>query len=165
MFHEYNIPSPDDTERYSWHILDIEGTEIASFKNTLPRFSTPGFIVPINPLYMYDESAHFKEYGVDTIYYFDNRVVMPTAIFNGGKYTMKPDFSVADETVANSEDEKLWIIDVIEDDSYLYIKQMKGFTNVVVFSIFNKKTNEYIVLSDGVKRENRRKFESHNNDY
>ncbi len=110
MFHEYNIPSPDDTERYSWHILDIEGTEIASFKNTLPRFSTPGFIVPINPLYMYDESAHFKEYGVDSIYYFDNRVVMP-------------------------------------------------------YAIFNKKTNEYIVLSDGVKRENRRKFESHNNDY
>jgi hypothetical protein len=149
MFHEYNMSVPSRDQRYSWHILDFEGNEKASFKNNLPRFYTPGLIVPNSPLYIYDGTAHFKEYGIDTLYYFDERVVMPYAIFNAGKYKMEPDIIVTDPETMERIKNKICAYDVIEDDNYLFIEMGVGTSFFGNNAVFDKQTGEFTILTDG----------------
>jgi len=148
MFHEYNMPSQGDDNRYSWHIIDMEGDTLRSIVNTLPRFNTPGLIVNTSPLYIYGGDAHFMEFGVDTLYYFKGGEIAPYAIFNQGRYKMEPDF-LATGSFRETLKDKTYIADIFESDKYLYIKQMQGIILKTIYSLFDKDSGEFFRLNDG----------------
>ena len=147
MFHEFNMSTPSEDQRYSWHIIDFEGIEIVSFKNNLPRYSMPGFSVPTSPLYLYDGTAHFMEYGIDTLFYFDDRIIIPYAIFYAGKYKMEPDLLI-DNAIEERVKDQIWIYNAKENSDYIFLDIGFGLSSYNK-AIFNKSTGEFTILTDG----------------
>jgi len=139
MFHLSNDPGKNDP---SWIISNRSGVRFYSIKNTLKRISNPGFIVPATPLYYFNNSVHFMEFGVDTLYYFNNDKKEQYAVFSLGDLKMDPDPLISRSMVKNREflTDKIWISQINETNDFLFINFPKGITSGTMHSIFHKKT-------------------------
>jgi hypothetical protein len=98
IYHLANVPGGNDP---SWIITNRKGITSASIKNNLKRISQPGLVIPYTPLYLYDNSAHFMEYGIDTLYYFIGNQKMPYAIFSLGDFKTDIDPLITETMVKN----------------------------------------------------------------
>lgn len=148
MYHLWNAPGKNDP---SWIITNRQGIILTSIKNNLKRISQPGFIVNHTPLYSFDNTIHFMEFGIDTLYYFKDTQKKPYAVFFLDDLKMDPDPLTApsmgkDEKLFN----KFWIGSIIENNDFLFIKFFRGITNATMCVIYNKKTDAVTILKDNV---------------
>lgn len=150
MFHVPNMIIRSDDTVYSWFLTDKEGTVLSRHINHLKRINFPGFTVPLAPaLYMFNNNAHFMEFGIDTLYYFNKNKKEPYAIFNLGNLKMDPDPLLTSELAEELFSQKFWIYSVIEDTRNLYININWGIPISPVSCIFNKQTAEVTFPKNG----------------
>jgi len=151
MFHLFNMSGSSPDTAWSWYITDRQGVIISRMLNHHRRVSQPGLIVPDSPLYLYDNAAHFLEFGNDTLYYFMNSVMKPYAIFNAGKLKMETDLHLTPETIKEVSDRiqgNFWIKDVHENDDFLFVNLAWGLSDSVSYCIYDKKNARITVLKD-----------------
>jgi hypothetical protein len=148
IYHLWNVPGKNDP---SWIITNRQGITATSIKNNLKRISQPGFIVNHTPLYSFDNTLHFMEFGIDTLYYFNDTQKKPYAVFFLDDLKMDADPLI---TPSLLKDEKLlnkfWIGSIIENNVFLFIKFFRGISNATMCAIYNKKTATVTFLKENV---------------
>lgn len=151
MFHLFNLSGPSPDTAWSWYITDRQGAIISRMLNHHKRVSQPGLIVPDSPLYLYDNTPHFLEFGNDTLYYFNKQEMEPYAIFNAGKLKMETDLHLTPETIREISDRiqgNFWIKDIHENDDFLFVNLAWGLSDSVSYCIYDKKNASLTVLKD-----------------
>jgi len=151
MFHLFNLSGPSPDTAWSWYITDRQGAIISRILNHHKRMSQPGLLVPDSPLYLNDGAAHFLEFGNDTLYYFNEQVREPYAIFNAGKLKMETDLHLTPETIKEVSDRiqgNFWIKDIHENDDFLFVNLAWGLSDSVSYCIYDKKNARLTVLKD-----------------
>ena len=69
MYHLYNITTvAKDVVPDSWVITNRQGKLLYNIPNSLKRVSKMGIIVGVTPFYLFNNSIHFMEFGIDTLY-------------------------------------------------------------------------------------------------
>jgi len=148
MFHLWNVPGKNDP---SWVITDLAGNTLTVINNGIKRTSQPGFLINHTPLYSFENSLHFMEFGIDTVYYFRKTHKIPYAILSLGDYKMDVDpvitaLLIKDEKLLN----KFWPGSILENKDYLFIKFYRGISNNSLTGIFDKSKGSFTILKDGV---------------
>lgn len=144
VLHPFNLPQPTTDTVYSWYIVDKFGSVQTKIKNTLKRVNG-GIIIPNSPIYMYNGTPHFMEFGIDTLYNYKNNVKIPYAIFYSGSLKLPPDPTMAEVPNING---KIWISDVRETKKSLLIKVWGGLSGPISNCIFDKSSSTFTVLKD-----------------
>lgn len=153
MFHLYNVSGISYANDYSWIITDKQGSILMSIINKLKRTSQPGLIVGNTPLYLFQNNARFLEFGVDTLYYFQDNKKKPYAIFNMEDLKMDLDPLITPATkdeVGRKLFHKFWINEINENNDYMFVKLFRGITDSTTHVIFDKKTADVTILKDNV---------------
>lgn len=147
MYHLRNSPGSNNP---SWIITNKKGITLAKIKNNLSRINRPGLTILSSPLYSFENSIHFMEFGIDTLYYFNNNVKKPYAIFYMGDLKLDPD--PPSITIKNRDQlsAKLWVGSVKENDEFLFMKLFRGWSTGYFTAIYSKKTNSVTFLKDDV---------------
>jgi hypothetical protein len=147
MFHLWNAPGNNDP---SWIITNRQGINTASIKNNLKRISKPGLIIKDTPLYLFDNTVHFMEFGIDTLYYFKDTMKKPYAVFSLGDLKIETDQLFTESMVKSKEFliDKLWIVSIIENNEFLFIEFSRGITGSSMCAIYNKKNDAVNFLKD-----------------
>lgn len=150
MFHANNSPMPaiDMNPVYSWYITNTEGANLIKLKNNLKRVKTPGFSVPETPLYIFEDVAHFMEFGIDTLYTFYHSGKKPYAVFNFGDIKMDIDPDISDKVLMDELNQKFWILSIQEDNENMYINIVKGLGGPLISCLFRKQDSEVIILEN-----------------
>jgi hypothetical protein len=154
MYHLFNITTvAKDIDPDSWVLTDRQGKILYKIPNSLKRVSKLGIIVGDTPFYHFNNSIHFMEFGVDTLYYFVENQKKPYAIVKLGKYKMDPDPTIplaydAREKLDKELSTRLSINNIIEDNKYLYIELRWGISDSFLHAIYDKSTSETKVLSE-----------------
>ncbi len=151
IFHLFNLSGPSPDTAWSWYITDRQGAIISRILNHHKRMNQPGLLVPDSPLYLNDGAAHFLEFGNDTLYYFNEQVREPYAIFNTGKLKMETDLHLTPETIREVSDRiqgNFWIKDIHENDDFLFVNLAWGLSDSVSYCIYDKKNARLTVLKD-----------------
>jgi hypothetical protein len=151
MFHLFNMSGPSPDTAWSWYITDRQGVILSRILNHHKRVSQPGLIVPDSPFYLYNNSAHFLEFGNDTLYYYNKQEMEPYAIFNAGKLKMETDLHLTPETIKEVSDRieaNFWIRDIHENDDFLFVNLAWGLSDSVSYCIYDKKNARIAVLKD-----------------
>ncbi len=151
IFHLFNLSGPSPDTAWSWYITDRQGAIISRILNHHKRMSQPGLLVPDSPLYLYDGTAHFLEFGNDTLYYFNEQVREPYAIFNAGKLKMETDLHLTPETIKEVSDRiqgNFWIKEIRESYDFLFVNLAWGLSDSVSYCIYDKKNARLTVLKD-----------------
>lgn len=151
MYHLYNIPGPINGSVYSWIITDKQGISLVEIDNTLKRVSKPGMIVGDTPLYKYNNTVHFMEFGIDTLYFLSGNQKRPYANIILGDLKIDPDPVISPETRAKVADRlrsKLSIKSILENNEYMFIEFLWGLTDYSMRTLYNKNTNETIVIKE-----------------
>ena len=147
MFHIINLGNQKGIKSYSWLLSDFEGNIILrivyspDLEYKLGRFGNP-----VTPLYVYKGDFHFMEYGIDTMYYLSNLVKRPYCIFNFGNLKMDIDIQIKSKEDYSKYEEKLWIYNILEDQSYLYLTTISGISPKKILWIYNKRSRELMRL-------------------
>jgi len=135
MFHLGNVPGQDNP---SWIITTKKGVVLTKMKNTIKRTTQPGFIVTSSPLYRFKGAVHFMEYGVDTLYYFNNNQKKAYASLLMGNLKMDPDANAKDYRLLS---EKLWLNSIVENNGFMFLKFSKGMSDASVCAVYDKVAN------------------------
>ena len=155
MFHSPNVPGSKSFRLYSWIITDKEGITLETFKNHLMRVSQPGLVIMRTPLYLFNNTPHFMEFGVDTLYYFQEAQKKPYAILNLENLKMDPDPLITPSTkqkVANDLFGTFWTNSIYENNDFLFIKFFRGLSDSAMCTIYNKKTDVVTILEGNAFR-------------
>jgi len=144
MFYLCNDPGQINP---SWIICDNKGSISKSFKNSLIRVNRPGLAVRRTPLYLFNSSVHFMEFGIDTLYYFKENHKTPYAIIPLGDLKLDPDIKL---TPGAGLTDKLVITTVNENNEYMFIWLGKGVTDARICAIFNKTNGSVTFLKDNL---------------
>ena len=144
VFHPFNLPMGTSEPVYSWYFIDRSGNVLLKLINTLKRVNK-GVIVPYSPLYMFNGTPHFMEFGVDTLYDFNNLEKKPYAIFYFGTIKMPPDPTMSEVPAING---KIWISDVKETGKSLFIKIWRDMSDSITNCIFDKASARFSVLRE-----------------
>jgi hypothetical protein len=147
----YVINDPRNKEALcSWYVTDIHGKNLKGYKNYhLRKNSVLG--IGGSPLYNYNGTAHFMEFGCDTLLYLDKSQQKPYSLFNMGKYKMDPDPVLPPKNMREAMskyDGKLFPNVINEDHANIYIVLCHGFSRARSHCIFEKKSSEVIFISD-----------------
>lgn len=150
MYHLANVPGKNDP---SWIITNKQGVLSTIILNNIKRLNQPGFIVLYTPLFLFNKTVHFMEFGIDTLYYFKDTQRKPYAVFFLGDFKMDTDplispSSIKDEKLLN----KFWVESILETSEFLFIKFNRGITNGKICGVYNKKTNTVTFLKDDAFR-------------
>lgn len=140
MFYSINLSMPSNDTAYSWYIIDTNGNILSSIRNCLKRNSK--FVIRESPLYLFNETAHFMEFGIDTLYYFNNSIKKSYAIFNLGDFKMNLDPDPKDKLK-----QKFYIYKILEDEKNMYLNLQSSFGNIVP-GLFCKQTSEVTFLQN-----------------
>jgi hypothetical protein len=143
IIHRYNSAQPTTNPVYSWYIYDKSGIVLQKIENTLKRVNG-GVTVPMSPLYVYNGTTHFMEFGIDTLYNYSRNEKIPYAVFNLGK--MK---HPVDPTLSESLKNKnwIWISYIRETKDLLLISVWKG-SRTILKCVYNKTTSAFAVLNE-----------------
>lgn len=149
LFQMSNLGKPEGTKSYSWFLTDTEGNVLLRISNSLYKTNRLGrFFIVKKPLYLYNGSLHFMEFGIDTLYFFNNDIKTPYAIFKFGDLKIDSDPEVQSQKDLDKYKEKLYISTILEAEKYLYLNISRGFLLDLVPWIFNKQTKELTVLEN-----------------
>jgi hypothetical protein len=142
----FRNPFPDPNVNYNWYITDSYGKILSKFWSFPGRDGRSKLLSQSSsPMYLFDGKLHFKEYGIDTLYFINNSTKEPYAIFNMGNLRIDPypvDFDM--EKVSD----KIWVYKIFEDRNNFYLNVSKGWTNTFYHCIYNKKKSETITLKE-----------------
>jgi hypothetical protein len=144
MFHPFNLSMPSTGPVYSLYKTDKTGVVSAKIINTLKRVNR-GISVPTSPLYMYNGIPHFMEFGIDTLYTFNNLVKKPYAFINSGKMKMEPDPTMAEVPGLKG---KIWISDISEITKSMFIKVWWNMSDSISSCIFDKSSSVFTALKE-----------------
>ena len=144
MFYLCNEPGQINP---SWIICDHKGSIFKNLKNSLIRVNKPGFSVRRTPLYLFNSSVHFMEFGIDTLHYFKDNHKTPYAIISLGNLKLDPDIKL---TPGAKLTEKLRISSINENNEYMFIWLGKGVTDARMCVIYNKNTGSVTFLKDNM---------------
>jgi hypothetical protein len=144
ILHPFNIPQPTTDTVYSWYIYDKTGTIRTKLLNTLKRVNG-GVIVPFSPLYTYNGTPHFMEFGVDTLYNYANNQKTAYAIFHLGNMKFPPDPTMSE---VPGIDGKIWISDIRETKKLLFVNVWWDLSDSISNCIFDKTSSSFTVLKD-----------------
>lgn len=145
IFHPFNFANSGSDPVYSWYISDREGTIRTRLVNTLPR-SNKAVIVPVSPLYLFDNAPHFMEFGVDTLYKYDNDAKRPYAIFNPGKLKFPPDPTMAEVPGING---RIWVNEIRETKKLFFVNLWWDLSDSISNCIYDKSSSVFSVLKNG----------------
>lgn len=149
FMHHLPNASGDYFNKYSWIITDLQGSEKQKFINHLIRVSQPGLAVSTTPLYMYNNTVHFMEFGIDTLYYLNKSQKVPYTIFNFGDLKMDPDPLISKSIIKeNKFADKLWISSISENQNFLFIEFYRGISSGKMNAAFDKKSGSLTFLED-----------------
>jgi hypothetical protein len=144
IFHSFNLPTPSTDTVFSWYIIDRTGTILKKIKNTLPR-TNKGVIVPVSPLYMYDDTPHFMEFGIDTLYSYDNNEKKPYAIFHLGNLKFPPDPTMSEVPQIKG---KFWINEIRETKKLFFVNIWWDLSDSISNCIFDKSSASFSILKN-----------------
>jgi hypothetical protein len=145
IFHPFNFANSGTDTVYSWYITDRRGAVRTKLVNTLKR-SHKAVIVPVSPLYLYDKTPHFMEFGVDTLYSFDNNEKKPYAIFNLGNLKFPPDPTMAEVPEING---KIWINEIRETKKLFFVNLWWDLSDSISNCIYDKSSSSFSILNNG----------------
>jgi hypothetical protein len=144
IFHSFNLPTPSTDTVYSWYIIDRTGTILRKIENTLPR-TNKGVIVPVSPLYMHDDTPHFMEFGIDTLYSYDNNEKKPYAIFHLGNLKFPPDPTMSEVPQIKG---KFWINEIRETKKLFFVNIWWDLSDSISNCIFDKSSASFSILKN-----------------
>jgi hypothetical protein len=144
IFHPFNIPTPTTNAVYSWYIIDKMGKIQTKIANTLVRINK-ALIVPVSPLYMYNGNPYFMEFGVDTLYKYDNHVKKPYAIFQLGNLKLPPDPTMSEVQGING---KIWVSDIRETKKMLFVNLWWNLSDSISNCVFDKSSSSFSILKE-----------------
>jgi len=144
IFHSFNLPTPSTDTVFSWYIIDRTGTILRKIKNTLPR-TNKGVIVPVSPLYMHDDTPHFMEFGIDTLYSYDNNEKKPYAIFHLGNLKFPPDPTMSEVPQIKG---KFWINEIRETKKLFLVNIWWDLSDSISNCIFDKSSASFSILKN-----------------
>jgi hypothetical protein len=144
IFHPFNMPTPTTDKVYSWYIMDKMGTIHTKIVNTLKRVNK-AVIIPVSPLYMYNGTPHFMEFGVDTLYNYDNHKKIPYAIFQPGNLKFPPDPTMSEVPGING---KIWVNEIRETKSMLFVNLWWDLSDSISNCVFDKSSSSFSLLKD-----------------
>ena len=145
IFHPFNLPHAGTDTVYSWYITDRKGVVRTRLVNTLKR-TNKGVIVPVSPLYMYNKTHHFMEFGIDTLYGYRNDKKIPYAIFNLGNLKFPPDPAMDEVPGING---KIWINEIKETEKLFFVNLWRDLSDSISNSIYDKSSSSFTVLKTG----------------
>lgn len=145
LFHPFNFPNAGTDTVYSWYITDRTGVVLTKLVNTLKR-TNKAVIIPVSPLYMYDKTPHFMEFGVDTLFRYNNNEKTPYAIFNPGKLKFPPDPTMAE---VPGIDGKLWVNEIRETKDLFFVNLWWDLSDSISNCIYDKSSSSFSVLKNG----------------
>ncbi len=145
IFHPFNIANPGTDTVYSWYITDRTGAIRTKLVNTLKR-TNKAVIVPVSPLYLYDETPHFMEFGVDTLFNYENNEKKPYAIFDLGNLKFPPDPTMAEVPEING---KIWINEIRETRKLFFVNLWWDLSDSISNCIYDKSSSSFSVLRNG----------------
>jgi hypothetical protein len=144
ILHPFNLPHASSEPVYSWYFLDKTGIIQTKLINTLKR-KNGGVIVPISPLYMYNGTPHFMEFGVDTLYNYVKHEKKLYAIFQCGNLKFPPDPTMAEVSDING---KIWVSDIRETNKLLFINIWHDLSGPISNCIYDKSSSTFTILKD-----------------
>lgn len=146
VLHPFNLAQATDEPVYSWYILNKNGKDRAKIPNELKRVNG-GIIIPNSPLYMYNDTLHFMEFGIDTLYSYKNNVKKPHVIFYAGNLKFPPDPTIDEVPTIKG---KIWVKDVLETKKSLFMKisWWRDLSTSISKCVFDKSTSEFTNLKD-----------------
>lgn len=145
IFHPFNFANPGIDTVYSWYITDRTGVIRTKLENTLKR-TNKALVVPISPLYMYDKTPHLMEFGVDTLYCYENDEKKPYAIFNLGKLKFPPDPTMAEVPEING---KIWVNEIRETKKLFFVNLCWDLSDSISNCIYDKSSSSFSILMNG----------------
>lgn len=144
IFHPVNIAQATDEPVYSLYFLNKNGKIKTRINNTLKR-ENGGIAIPISPLYFYKDILHFMEFGIDTLYRYENLIKTPYIIFQTGNLKFPPDPTINEVPGIHG---KIWISDILEIKESFFIKVWWGVSISISNCLYDKLTSEFIVLKN-----------------
>lgn len=138
----FSYAKASDNPVYSINILDRQKKIKLKIPSTSRRINE-ALTIPISPLYIYQDTLHFMEFGVDTLYKYDGRNKIPHLIFNPGTLKFPADPTMSE---VPGIDGKIWVSDVIESNEKIFIKMWWDLGDSISNCIFDKKTSEFSIL-------------------
>lgn len=145
LFHPFNLPNAGTDTVYSWYITDRTGVVRTRLVNTLKR-TNKGVIVPVSPLYIYNNTPHFMEFGIDTLYSYDNNKKIPYAIFNPGNLKFPPDPTMAEVPEIHG---KIWISEIRETEKLFFVNLWRDLSDSISNCIYDKSSSSFTLLKEG----------------
>lgn len=149
VFHQINISQRTKDPVYSVHIVNSRGKTLSAIPNTLKRING-GIAIPESPLYTYEASLNFMEFGTDTLYNFDKNGKKPRAIFQYDNFKFLPDPTIdeiqqGDERLAG----KFYINRIQETPKSFFLDLWYLFPNVTIsHCVFDKSSMQVSFLKD-----------------
>jgi len=144
IFYPFNIPVSHLKPDYSLYISDSLGNLQYTVKNNVNRVNK-GLVIPTSCLYNYNDTLHFMEFGIDTLFSIINKRKIPYAMFNLGKMKMNSDPTISEALDSKG---KLWIYRILESDKTMFIKIIWGINDSITNCIFDKTSSKLKILKD-----------------
>lgn len=145
VFLPINFAQATDEQEYSLYIMNKNGKNITKIPKILKRING-GIAIPNSPLYIYTDILHFMEFGVDTLYSYENHVKKPHAILDAGSLKFPPDPMLDDVMKLNG---KVWVDNILETNKSLFIKTYSSLASLTpTYRVFDKSTSIITILKD-----------------
>jgi hypothetical protein len=94
---------------------------------------------------MYNGTPHFMEFGVDTLYIYDNKEKIPYAIFQLGNLKFPPDPTMAEVPGING---KIWVNEIRETKKLLFVNLWWDLSDSISNCVFEKSSASFTILKD-----------------
>lgn len=139
---------------FKLYITDNNGRPLIKIRNYNKRTSTHGILIGKTPMYFFNDSIRYMQFGNDTLYTMCSGELDPYAIFNLGKMKMDTDPSIPfqnpeREEILSELNQKLWIENIDEDNNFMYLELNYGLSDSSATCVVNKKNSEISVLQSG----------------
>lgn len=144
VLHPFNLAQATEEPSYNLYILNRNGKVKTKIPNTLKRVNG-GLGVPKSPLYINNDIIHFMEFGIDTLFKYENNIKIPYAIFHLGNLKFPPDPSMEEIPAI---DGKIWVSDIMESKKSLFTKIWWDLGDSISYCFIDKLTSEFIVLKE-----------------
>ena len=105
------------------------------------------FATNVARIWEHNGNIRFKEEFVDTLYTISDRKLIPTIVFNTGKYH----WPAEEELTTRNTNDRIFIADVSENDNFIFYQCIKGMYNsesVLYNGLYNKNTGSTMLSNN-----------------
>jgi len=94
---------------------------------------------------MFNGTPHLMEFGVDTLYNYEDQKKKAYAILNPGKLKLPPDPTMAEVPEIKG---KIWVNDIRETKKLMFVNLWWDLSNKISNCIFDKSTSSFFILEE-----------------